>query len=142
MGLRMKITGSETVELRETSITSVVFGADIPHDSNARSTDLGSTVLIEGKILASVGGEAADDTSKLARWSLVPAENSDCYRNVQIDVVNASQVVRQITVPNAFVVDYREDFTDETGTGVFKLLIKQKKDKMTSLKFEGGFSGE
>lgn len=142
MGLRMKITGSETVELRETSITNVVFGADIPHDSNARSTDLGSTVLIEGKILAAVGGEAADDTSKLARWSLVPAENSDCYRNVQIYVVNASQVVRQITVPNAFVVDYREDFTDETGTGVFKLLIKQKKDKMASLKFEGGFSGE
>jgi len=142
MGLRMKITGSETVELRETSITNVVFGADIPHDSNARSTDLGSTVLIEGKILAAVGGEAADDTSKMARWSLVPAENSDCYRNVQIDVVNASQVVRQITVPNAFVVDYREDFTDETGTGVFKLLIKQKKDKMASLKFEGGFSGE
>ena len=142
MGLRMKITGSETVQLRETSITNVVFGADIPHDSNARSTDLGSTVLIEGRILAAVGGEAADDTGKLARWSLVPAENSDCYRNVQIDVVNASQVVRQITVPNAFVVDYREDFTDETGTGVFKLLIKQKKDKMASLKFEGGFSGE
>ncbi|WP_024346285.1 hypothetical protein [Lacrimispora indolis] len=142
MGLRMKITGSETLELRETSITNVVFGADIPHDSNARSTDLGSTVLIEGRILAAVGGEAADDTGKLARWSLVPAENSDCYRNVQIDVVNASQVVRQITVPNAFVVDYREDFTDETGTGVFKLLIKQKKDKMASLKFEGGFSGE
>ncbi|MBE5981366.1 MAG: membrane-associated protease 1 [Paenibacillaceae bacterium] len=142
MGLRMKITGSESVELRETSITNVVFGADIPHDSNARSTDLGSTVLIEGKILAAVGGEAADDTSKLARWSLVPAENSDCYRNVQIDVVNASQVVRQITVPNAFVVDYSEDFTDETGTGIFKLLIKQKKDKMVNLKFEGGFSGE
>ncbi|MDK2967955.1 MULTISPECIES: membrane-associated protease 1 [Lacrimispora] len=142
MGLRMKITGSESVELRETSITKVVFGADIPHDSNARSTDLGSTVLIEGKILAAVGGEAADDTSKLARWSLVPAENSDCYRTVEIDVVNASQVVRQITVPNAFVVDYTEDFTDETGTGIFKLLIKQKKDKMVNLKFEGGFSGE
>ncbi len=142
MGLRMKITGSESIELRETSITNVVFGADIPHDSNARSTDLGSTVLVEGKILAAVNGEAADDTSKLARWSLVPAENADCYRNVQIDVVSASQVVRQITVPNAFVVDYTEDFTDETGTGVFKLLVKQKKDKMVSLKFEGGFSGE
>jgi len=142
MGLRMKIAGSESVELRETNIIKVEFGADIPHDSNARSTDLGSTVLVEGKILASVGGEAADDTSKLARWALVPAENSDCYRNVEIDVVNASQIVRQITVPNAFVVDYTEDFTDETGTGVFKLLIKQKKDKMTSLKFEGGFSGE
>ena len=142
MGLRVKIEGSESINLLETSIMTVDFGADIPHDSNARSTDLGSTVLIIGKILAAVNGETADDTSKIARWSLVPAENSDCYRNVRIDVVNASQVVRQITVPNAFVVDYEEDFTDDTGAGIFKLLIKQKKDKMMSLKFEGGFSGE
>lgn len=142
MGLRLKIEGSESVSLRETSIISVQFGADIPHDSNARSTDLGSTVLITGKILAAVGGEAADDTSKLARWSLVPAESSDCYRKVEIDVVSASQVVRQISLPNAFVIDYSEDFTDETGIGVFSLLIKQKKDKMSTLNFEGGFSGE
>lgn len=142
MGLRLKIEGSESISLLETSITTVDFGADIPHDSNARSTDLGSTVLIKGKILAAVDGEAADDTSKIARWSLVPAENSDCYRKVQIDVVNASQIVRQISIPNAFVIDYEEDFTDDTGAGVFTLLIKQKKDKMTNLKFEGGFSGE
>ena len=142
MGLRLKIEGSESISLPETSITSVVFGADIPHDSNARSTDLGSTVLIKGKILAAVDGEAADDTSKIAKWSLVPAENMDCYRRLQIDVVNASQIVRQISVPNAFVVDYQEDFTDETGAGVFTLLVKQKKDKMANLKFEGGFSGE
>ena len=95
MGLRLKIEGSESIYLPETSIMTVKFGADIPHDSNARSTDLGSTVLIKGKILAAVDGEAADDTSKIARWSLVPAENSDCYRRVQIDVVNASQIVRQ-----------------------------------------------
>lgn len=142
MGLRMKIEGSETINLVETSITGIRFGSDIPHDSNARSTDLGSTVLVEGKILAAVGGEAADDTSKIARWSLVPAENSDCYRNVEITVVSASQIVRQITVPNAFVVGYEEDFSDETGAGTFRLLMKQKKDKMANLKFEGGFSGE
>ncbi len=64
MGLRLKIEGSESIDLKETSITNVKFGADIPHDSNARSTDLGSTILIEGKILAPVDGEAADDTSK------------------------------------------------------------------------------
>lgn len=140
MGMRLNIEGSESISLMETSITGVRVGADIPLDSNARSTDLGSTVLIEGKILAPVGGEAADDTSKLAKWSLVPAEKADCYRKVKIDVVNASQIVRQITVPNAFVVGYEEDFTDETGAGTFRLLIKQKKDKMSSLKFEGGFS--
>lgn len=142
MGLRMKIEGSETINLVETSITGIRFGSDIPHDSNARSTDLGSTVLVEGKILAAVGGEAADDTSKIARWSLVPAENSDCYRKVEITVVSASQIVRQITVPNAFVVGYEEDFSDDSGAGTFRLLMKQKKDKMASLKFEGGFSGE
>lgn len=142
MGLRLKIEGSESINLMETSITKITFGADIPLDSNARSTDLGSTALIEGKILAAVGGETADDTSKIARWSLVPAENADCYRNVNITVVSASQIVRQITIPNAFVVDYVEDFTDETGAGVFRLLIKQKKDKMVNVKFEGGFSGE
>ncbi|MDE7272170.1 MAG: membrane-associated protease 1 [Lachnospiraceae bacterium] len=142
MGLRLKIEGSESIKLEETSIMRVKFGADIPHDSNARSTDLGSTVLIEGKILTASDGEEADDTSKIAKWALVPAENSDCYRNVEITVVNASQIVRQVTVPNAFVVGYEEEFSDETGTGVFHLLIKQKKDKMINLKFEGGFSGE
>ncbi|MCI8429639.1 MAG: membrane-associated protease 1 [Lachnospiraceae bacterium] len=142
MGFRLKIEGSETISLQESSIEKVRFRADIPHDSNARSTDLGSTMEITGKILAAVGGEAADDTGKIARWALVPAENSDCYRNVQVDVVSASQIVRQIQVPNAFVVGYKEDFDDETGIGVFTLLIKQKKDKMTALKFEGGFSGE
>ena len=142
MGLRLNIEGSESIKLNETSIIRVKFGADIPHDSNARSTDLGSTVLIEGKILAAVDGEEADDTSKIAKWALVPAESSDCYRNVEITVVNASQIVRQVTIPNAFVVDYEEDFSDDTGTGVFRLLIKQKKDKMSNLKFEGGFSGE
>ena len=142
MGLRLKIEGNESISLKETSIMTVEFTSDIPHDSNARSTDLGSTVQITGKILAAVDGEAADDTSKIARWALVPAENADCYRNVLIEVVNASQIVRQITLPNAFVIDYKEDFSDEAGTGVFTLLIKQKKDKMATLKFEGGLGGE
>ena len=140
MGLRLKIEGNESISLKETSIMTVEFTSDIPHDSNARSTDLGSTVQITGKILAAVDGEAADDTSKIARWALVPAENADCYRNVLIEVVNASQIVRQITLPNAFVIDYKEDFSDEAGTGVFTLLIKQKKDKMSQIAVEGGYS--
>lgn len=142
MGLRLSIEGSESISLMETSIMTVEFGSDIPHDSNARSTDLGSTMIIKGKILAAVDGEDADETAKIARWSLVPAESSDCYRKLKVDVISASQVVRQITLPNAFVVGYEEDFTDEEGVGVFTLIVKQKKDKMTSLSFEGGFSGE
>ena len=142
MGLRLKIEGNESIQLNETIVTGVKYGADIPNDSNARSTDLGSTIKIIGKILAAVGGEAADDTMKMAKWALVPAENADCYRKLEIDVVNASQVVRQVTLPNAFVIGYEEDFADESGVGTFTLLVKQKKDKMAGLAFEGGFAGE
>lgn len=142
MGLRLTIEGNETIQLGLNSIVDVKFASDIPKDSNARSTDLGSTMEIKGKILAAVGGEAADDTSKLARWALVPAENADCYRKVKVEVVSAGQIVRQVTYPNAFVVGYEEDFSDETGVGVFTLLVKQKKDKMATLSFEGGFGGE
>ena len=76
---------------------------------------------------------------KLAQWSLVPAEKADCYRKVTVDVISAQQVVRQITLPNAFVVDYEEDFGDGEGVGKFKLFVKQKKDKTVDVKFEGGF---
>ena len=72
-------------------------------------------------------GEAADNTIKLAQWSLVPAEKADCYRNVKVDVISASQVVRQITLPNAFVVDYEESYGDEEGVGTFKLQLNKRK---------------
>ena len=142
MGLRLNITGSENINLNETIVTDVKFGADIPKDSNARSTDLGATITIIGKILAAVGGEAADDTMKLAKWALIPAENADCYRQLQIEVISASQVVRRVNLPNAFVIGYEEDFADESGVGTFTLTVKQKKDKMKTLSFEGGFAGE
>ncbi|MGN0288396.1 MAG: membrane-associated protease 1 [Lachnospiraceae bacterium] len=142
MGLRLNITGSENINLNETIVKDVKFGADIPKDSNARSTDLGATITIIGKILAAVGGEAADDTMKLAKWALIPAENADCYRRLQIEVISASQVVRRVNLPNAFVIGYEEDFADESGVGTFTLTVKQKKDKMKTLSFEGGFAGE
>ena len=87
-------------------------------------------------------GEAFDSTKQLGLWSLVPAEKADCYRKATIEVIAASQVVRKYTFPNAFVVDYKEDYGDMEGVGTFHLIIKQKKDKMATLKFEGGFGGE
>ena len=140
MGLRLKIEGNETINLRETSIMTVQFGADIPHDSNARSTDLGSTVLITGKILAAVDGETADDTSKIARWALVPAENADCYRKATIEVLSASQIVRKVHFPNAFVVDYQESYGHTEGVGTFQLTIRQKKDKFEMTTIDGGYA--
>ena len=140
MGFRVKVEGAESIDLNIESLLTVEFKTDTPDDSNARSTDLGTSLMITGKILTPVGGEAADSTIKLAQWSLVPAEKADCYRSVKVDVISASQVVRQFTLPNAFVVDYEEEYGDAEGVGTFKLYVKQKKDKTAQVKFEGGFA--
>jgi len=139
MGFRVKVEGAESIDLNIESIETVEFKTDTPDDSNARSTDLGTSLVIAGKILTPVNGEAADTTIKLAQWSLVPAEKADCYRSVKVDVISASQVVRQFTLPNAFVVDYEEQYGDVEGVGTFRLYVKQKKDKTAAVKFEGGF---
>lgn len=140
MGFVLKVEGSSTIELGTTVITGVKFRTDIPHDSNARSTDMGSTVTITGKILTAVDGDPFDGTRQLGLWALVPAEKSDCYRKASVEVIAASQVVRKYTYPNAFVVDYQEDYGDVEGVGTFTLIIKQKMDKMAQVAVEGGYS--
>lgn len=140
MGFTLKVEGNTTIELGTTSITGVKVSTDITQDSNARSTDLGSTITVTGKILTAVDGDPFDATRQLGLWALVPAENSDCYRKVTVEVIAASQVVRKYSYPNAFVVDYKEDYGDVEGIGTFKLIMKQKKDKMAQVSVEGGYS--
>lgn len=140
MGFVLKIEGAEAIELGLDSIMTVEYETDTPNDSNARSTDVGSTLKLKGKILTATDGDNADDTMKLALWSLVPAEKADCYRKVTLEVISADQVVRKIHFPNAFVVDYTERFGDTEGVGEFFLFIKQKKDKTDLAKIEGGYA--
>ena len=46
---------------------------------------------------------------------------------------------RKYYFPNAFVIDYKEDFGDGEGTGNCTLVIKQKKDKLNMVAVEGGY---
>ena len=142
MGFRLEIDGSGPVKLSERCIKHVEFCSDIPEDSNARATDNGASLKIWGKMLFSLGGEEQDSTLNLAKWSVVPSESADSYRKVKVDVISASQVVRQIPLPNAFVVEYSESLDDKTGVGEFYLHVKQKKDKTPDTAIEGGFGGE
>ncbi|MCI1695990.1 membrane-associated protease 1 [Aneurinibacillus aneurinilyticus] len=139
MGFKLQIEGAETIELGMDNIMTVVYDTDTPDDSNARSTDVGATLRITGKIITATDGDNADDTMKLALWSLVPAEKADCYRKATLEVIAADQVIRKIHFPNAFVVDYKERFGDTEGVGTFELFIKQKKDKTELAKIEGGY---
>lgn len=140
MGFRVKIEGAETIDLSIESVETVKFSTDTPQDTNARSKDVGSTMIITGKILTAVDGDPFDSTRKMGTWSLVPAEKADCYRKITVEVISADQVIRKITYPNAFVVDYEEHFGDTEGIGTFRLMVRQKKDKLSTVTIEGGYS--
>lgn len=140
MGFRVKIEGAETIDLSIESVETVKVTTDTPKDSNARSKDVGSTMTITGKILTAVDGDPFDSTRQMGLWSLVPAEKADCYRKITIEVISADQIIRKITYPNAFVVDYKENFGDTEGIGTFTLIVRQKKDKLSNVTIEGGYS--
>lgn len=142
MGFRLKIEGANPVTLTERCVQDVKFISDIPRDSNARATDNGTSMIIQGKMLFSLGAEAQDNTLNLAKWSLVASESADSYQKVFVQVIAAGQVVREFTLPNAFVMDYKERHDDETGVGMFYLHVKQKKDMTDATTIEGGFGGE
>ena len=138
MGFRLSVNGS--INLGVDAVKTVEFITATPQDSNARTTDLGVTMKVTGKILTMVDG-GSEATVDLALWSMVPAEQTDCYRNVTVTVTAAGQVVREYTLPNAFVVDYKEVYGDTEGVGTFELIVKQKKDKVQTTTITGGYEG-
>lgn len=143
MGFRLSVNGMNgKIELNEKTIQTVVFNSQSALDSNARATDFGLAARVTGKMLFKVDGSGEDGTLELSKWSQVPSEQADCYRNAEIEVISAGQVVRKYVLPNAFVMEYEEYLDDETGVGTFYLHIKQKKDENDAVKVEGGYGEE
>ena len=87
MSFLVKVEGSESFEVAKECVRSVNVTTDIPLDSNARTKDVGATMVITGKILAALDGDITDSTRKLALWSVVSAEKADCYRKVTVEHV-------------------------------------------------------
>ena len=128
MSLKVTIEGQGSFEVAKECVKKVVYKTDIPLDSNARTKDLTAT-----------DGDPFDSTRQMGLWSMVPAENSACYRKVTVEIIQAGIVERKYYFPNAFVVNYDEDFGDTDGVGTFRLTIKQKKDKISGITIEGGY---
>lgn len=141
MGFRLNVSGgAEQIALDEKSIKNVIFTSESPADSNARATDFGVSMKVWGKMLYKLGGEGSDGTIELSKWSVVPSEKADCYRDAVVEVISAGQVVHKYEVPNAFIMEYSEEMDDETGVGTFYLHVKQKKDENDKVKIEGGYA--
>lgn len=60
MSFLVKVEGSESFEVAKECVRSVNVTTDIPLDSNARTKDVGATMVITGKILAALDGDITD----------------------------------------------------------------------------------
>ena len=130
------------ITLEAESTREITFKVEIPQDSRARTKDVGVTMIIKGKIMPDTAsaGNAADSTAKLMEWSVVPAEKKEAYKGVTVKVTSGGITTRQYELPNAFIVDYNEDFDNAEGVGEYTLIIKQMKNKLADVKVTGGFS--
>ena len=135
-------TKEPEIKLEAESTREITFKVEIPQDSTARTKDVGVTMIIKGKIMPDTAsaGNAADSTAKLMEWSVVPAEKKEAYRSVTVQVTSGGITTRQYELPNAFIVDYDENFDNAEGTGEYTLVIKQMKNKLADVKVTGGFS--
>ena len=137
MGFMLNV--DDSIKLGVDTIQTVDFAIDTPKDSDARTTDVSVTMTITGKVLTMVD-DGTEGTVDLALWSMISAETADCYKKVTVSVTAAGQVVREYSLPNAFVVDYSETYGDTEGVGNFKLIIRQKKNTINSTAVNGGYA--
>ena len=47
---------------------------------------------------------------------------------------------RKYFFPNAFVIDYKEEYDNVEGTGIFYFNDQTEKDKLANITVEGGYS--
>lgn len=121
MPFKVTISGGITLE---SCVESVSCRVDTPNDSDAKSNYVGNVIEIVGRI------GYGESTIGLYSWSLLPSDDGQAYRNVDVEVIGEDKkTVRKVTFPNAFVVDYSETYSSSSGKGLFSLYLKQKKDK-------------
>jgi hypothetical protein len=75
--------------------------------------------MITGKI------GAGEKTISLYEWSLLPANNPNCYKEIVVEQIHADQIVRSVKFSKAFIVDYSESYSKGEGFGRFSIFIRQ-----------------
>ncbi|MDP4180323.1 MAG: membrane-associated protease 1 [Bacillota bacterium] len=118
-----KVTIAGGITLKD-SIESVSSRVETPNDSDAKSNYVGNVLEIVGRV------GFGDPTIGLYQWSLLPSDDGQAYRNVEVEVIGEDlKTTRKVTFPNAFVADYSETYSSTSGRGTFSIYLKQKKDK-------------
>ena len=138
--IQATIGGPENITLGEKILRGVEFSMITPQESNARSTDQYTQLILTGRIIPSVSSVDGEPTVALDRWAAVTDDKIDAYRPVSVKVTESGVVLREYNLPHAFVVDYSVDYSDDEGNGSFMLQVRQKKDKTKEAAIEGGYA--
>ena len=139
--------GNEAVETdfelcnNEVTGFKVIAGDKGGSEGIARSRNFVAGMELTGKVLATFGDEAADDSINLVDWAACPAESAAAYRNVMVTLKSAGQVERSYALQQAYVESYQE-FHDRNNGTTFKLVLSQRRtgneiDDMVEIK--GGY---
>lgn len=106
----------------EKCIEHVTFTVDTPNHYDMR-TDPKNSMIITGRI------DTDEGTALLYKWALLPATNSDCYKEIAVEYTKDNQLVRKVCFSKAFVVDYSENYSNYSGVATFTLYVRQFRGK-------------
>ena len=122
-----KVTIADIAELTE-EVLRVEIDSTTPEDSDARSSRIGVTLTITGRVSYDSDKIFMKDSTKaIAAWSMLKPDSPDTYKAVEVNFDHTG-VKRTYKLENAFVVSFHESFEDQNGTFILK--VRQKKDRL------------
>lgn len=128
-----KVTIADVAELTE-EVLKVEFDSTTPVNSDARSSNVGVTLTITGRVSYDADKPFMKDSTKaIAAWSMVKPDSTDTYKTISV-AFDHTGLTRTYELSHAFVVSFREQFEDQNG--LFELVVRQKKDRLDGVKVE------
>jgi hypothetical protein len=131
----VKKNGETEISLTEYSIKAFDFTAEASEAPDLRHNDIINGVIITGlidpEIIPNDANSAdrareVDSARKLANWAVVP-EFLDCYKDISYKITDSRGiVVKEDGLEDCYVVDYEEFYSNDTGTGRFKTVIRER----------------
>jgi len=121
------VTIADVAELTE-EVTKVMFSSATPDNSDARSSSIGVSLTITGRVAYDADKLFMKDSTKaIAEWSTKKPDSPDTYKEVTV-IFNHTGAKRKYVLSHAFVVSFTEQYEDQNG--FFELVVKQKKDRL------------
>jgi hypothetical protein len=134
MGIKVKITGEEEINLTDFSVVNYnnkvedILGENDYLSKNILGMELFGMFNIFDKSLE------AEEVNKLSQWSKKVAHEEDAYRSIEVSLydVNNNQY-DTFTIEKGFLVTYKEKNDNKKGNIEYYVLIRSFDDTETSI---------